>query len=69
MKCKSCGSFAINSHLYGRESDVDLNLCDVCYWRKRATDERERCARLVEQYTGAWDDQGYALAQAIRGKE
>ena len=33
--------------------------------------EREACARLVEQYTGAWDDQGYALAQAIRqrGKE
>jgi hypothetical protein len=36
-----------------------------------AEHERERCARLVEQYTGAWDDKGYALAQAIRqrGKE
>lgn len=30
--------------------------------------EREACARIVEQYTGAWDDQGYALAQAIRAR-
>jgi hypothetical protein len=36
---------------------------------KRAVDaEREACAHLVEQYTGAWDDQGYALAQAIRAR-
>jgi len=31
-----------------------------------AAAEREACAKIVEQYTGAWDDQGYALAQAIR---
>jgi hypothetical protein len=30
--------------------------------------EREACAKIVEQYTGAWDDQGYALAQAIRSR-
>ena len=30
--------------------------------------EREACAELVEQYTGAWDDKGYALAQAIRAR-
>jgi len=30
--------------------------------------EREACAKIVEQYTGAWDDQGYALAQAIRAR-
>ncbi len=30
--------------------------------------EREACAQLVEQYCGAWDDQGYALAQAIRAR-
>ena len=29
-------------------------------------DEREACAKVVEQYCGAWDDEGYALAQAIR---
>lgn len=30
--------------------------------------EREACARVVEQYTGAWSDEGYALSQAIRGR-
>jgi hypothetical protein len=30
--------------------------------------EREACAKVVEQYTGAWNDQGYALAQAIRAR-
>jgi hypothetical protein len=30
--------------------------------------EREACAQLVENYTGAWDDQGYALSQAIRAR-
>ena len=34
-KCKECGSFAINHHLHGREGS-DGDLCDVCYWRKRA---------------------------------
>ena len=33
--------------------------------------EREACAKIVEQYCGAWDDAGYALSQAVRtrGKE
>lgn len=30
--------------------------------------EREACAKVVEQYTGAWNDEGYALAQAIRAR-
>jgi len=34
--CKRCGSFAINQHMHGREKGIDLDLCDVCYWRKRA---------------------------------
>lgn len=35
MQCTRCGSYAINHNLHGRDgSDVDL--CDVCYWRKRA---------------------------------
>jgi hypothetical protein len=33
-----------------------------------AAAEGEACSKLVEQYTGAWDDQGYALAQAIRAR-
>ena len=31
--------------------------------------ERERCAKIVEQYTGAWDDEGFALAAKIRKGE
>ncbi|CAB4195351.1 hypothetical protein UFOVP1299_6 [uncultured Caudovirales phage] len=34
--CKKCGSYAVNDSLHGREAGVDLDLCDVCYWRKRA---------------------------------
>lgn len=33
-----------------------------------AAAEREACAKTVERYCGAWDDQGYALAQAIRAR-
>ena len=34
-RCIRCGSYAINHHSHARDgSDVDL--CDVCYWRKRA---------------------------------
>lgn len=35
-QCKECGSYAINPHCHGREEAVDIDLCDVCYWRKRA---------------------------------
>jgi hypothetical protein len=31
-----------------------------------AAAEREACAKAVEGYCGAWDDQGYALTQIIR---
>ncbi len=34
QQCK-CGSYAINQALHGRDT-TDLDLCDVCYWRKRA---------------------------------
>lgn len=30
-----CGSHAINHHAHGRDGS-DGDLCDVCYWRKRA---------------------------------
>lgn len=30
--------------------------------------EREACAKVVERYTGAWSDEGYALANAIRAR-
>lgn len=34
-RCSRCGSFAINHHSHGRDG-TDPDLCDVCYWRKRA---------------------------------
>lgn len=34
-RCKECSSYAINHHCYGRDGS-DGDLCDVCYWRKRA---------------------------------
>jgi len=30
--------------------------------------EREACAKVVEDYCGAWDDGGYALTAAIRAR-
>ena len=33
-----------------------------------AAHEREACAKVVEDYCGAWDDKGYALASAIRAR-
>lgn len=36
-ECKRCKSFAINPDMHGRDN-TDLDLCDVCYWRKRAED-------------------------------
>jgi hypothetical protein len=34
-QCIICGSYAINHKLHGRDGS-DEDLCDVCYWRKRA---------------------------------
>ena len=47
--CK-CGSGAINDGKRGRDPGVDLHLCDVCYWRKRA--ERAEAA-LKEAWKAA----------------
>ena len=33
-----------------------------------AAHERESCAKVVEDYCGAWNDEGYALAAAIRAR-
>lgn len=30
--------------------------------------ERNACAKVVEEYCGAWDDNGYALVAAIRAR-
>lgn len=30
--------------------------------------EREACAKVIESYCGAWDDEGFALASTIRAR-
>lgn len=35
MNCTRCRSYAINHNHHGRDGS-DGDLCDVCYWRKRA---------------------------------
>lgn len=35
QQCKRCKSWAINHNSHGRDGS-DGDLCDVCYWRKRA---------------------------------
>ena len=36
LRCTRCGSYAINELHHGRSPGRDTDLCDVCYWRKRA---------------------------------
>ena len=43
-KCGNCGSQAINPGYNGRDSNTDLDLCDVCYWKK----QRDLYKRLAE---------------------
>jgi len=31
-------------------------------------EENEACAKVVEDYCGAWDDKGYALSATIRAR-
>lgn len=47
-KCRCCGSMAINPHCHDRRNDVDLDLCDVCYWRVRAEAMRHELQRLSD---------------------
>lgn len=45
MKCSNCGSMAINHHLHGRDGSKP-KLCDVCYWRERAENQRSSTMTL-----------------------
>lgn len=68
MKPCSCGSYAINQHLHGRMLGVDLDLCDVCYWRKRAAvvamSDEQIILTLAAEFTDA-NDRGDAAADAL----
>ena len=47
QQCKVCGSYAINPQMHGRDK-TDLDLCDVCYWRKRADQYDSLVIELIE---------------------
>ena len=46
--CRVCSSLAINPHMHGREDGVDLDLCDVCYWRTRAAESESRAKKAED---------------------
>ena len=46
-RCARCRSGAINPSDHGRTEGADLDLCDVCYWRKRAPEPRP-----IAEYAG-----------------
>lgn len=48
MKCNQCGSSAINDNMHGREKGIDLDYCDVCYWRFRAEKSLGEVKKLKE---------------------
>ena len=57
MKCKRCGSYSINHNSYGRDGS-DPDLCDVCYWRKRAEryfDLLKDCHKIIPGNSGNGD--------------
>jgi hypothetical protein len=47
--------------------DTVEDLLKELEWQIRER-EREACAKAVEDYCGAWDNEGYALAAAIRAR-
>ena len=49
MKCKICGSHAINEQV-----GEYMDLCDVCYWRERARQEKRlmRCDKCQYRNPG-----------------
>lgn len=52
QNCSKCGSYAINHHLHGRDGS-DPDLCDVCFWRKRAVPVAPALLPLEPQRPGS----------------
>ena len=54
MKCKNCGSYAINRHLHGRDGSR-LDLCDVCYWRDKSAVHGRTLTAFAEELESTAD--------------
>ena len=63
MKCKRCGSHAINHHLHDRDGSGP-DLCDVCYWRDRA----ER-AEVWQLFAMRLENAGRYMASQVAGED
>ena len=80
MKCKWCGSYAINHNSHGRDGS-DGELCDVCYWMKRADILRDALEYAIEKYgspggpwnvptdPGGWIDRARSAIAKSGGKQ
>ena len=53
-QCRSCGSYAINLNLHGRDGSKP-ELCDVCFWRERAQHVPELLEAL-DLIASFWED-------------
>ena len=58
--CKKCGSFAINHGSHGRDGS-EPDLCDVCYWRKRA----DVMAALIRELVSVITHDGETKAEFV----
>ena len=67
--CKHCGSQAINPGFRERPQGIDLDLCDVCFWRVRAQPEPRPIAEAPkdgEYVLGYWSQQQYPRLRGLR---
>ena len=68
-QCSQCYSYAINPGHSGRDRKSDLDLCDVCYWRKRADElsdakaERARYGDTMTSKMGKLEAENAALRE------
>jgi hypothetical protein len=66
--CKRCHSQAINPKSHGRDGISDLDLCDVCYWRKRA--ESKINYEVLDEASEHFDLNRYnQLRESMKGEE
>lgn len=64
-----CGSYAISPGNNGRDETSDLDLCDVCYWRKRAQPEPRPIREAPTDGTPVlayWSEQEYPRMRGLR---
>ena len=67
-QCDRCGSYAINHHCHGRDGS-DGDLCDVCYWRKRAERQPLTDGQLFNMAADYYEGYGFKASEFARAIE